>query len=78
MRVALLQLGFAGIYHMIELWEQNLKDDALGIKAYQAKFEGKDKPYGREEWDRLLGHCMTSLIRRHLNITCAHIPTYRP
>lgn len=26
-------------------------------EALEAKFDGKGKPYGREEFDRLLGHC---------------------
>src|SRR5277367_2391118 len=60
MRMALLQLGFADVYHMIELIEENPKDDDLWVEAYQAKFEGKGKKWGRKEWDALLGHCMAS------------------
>lgn len=62
MRMALLQLGFADVYHMAELWVENPKDDALWVEAYQAKFEGKGKKWGRKEWDALLGHCMASLL----------------
>jgi hypothetical protein len=27
----------------------------MWIEAIEAKFHGKGKPYGREEWDQLLG-----------------------
>ena len=34
----------------------NLKDDKLWLDALAAKYEG-GKPFGKEEWDWLLGHC---------------------
>lgn len=46
---------------MIEVIEENPKDDDLWVEAFQAKFEGKGKKWGRKEWDALLGHCMVSL-----------------
>lgn len=30
----------------------------MWIDALRAKFENKGTPFGTEEWDRLLGHCM--------------------
>ncbi|KAL6717844.1 hypothetical protein ACLMJK_003929 [Lecanora helva] len=34
----------------------NMKDDQLWLDAIEAKFEG-GKPFGKKDWDRLLGHC---------------------
>lgn len=36
---------------------ENPRDSEMWLEAYKAKFEGKGKPYGREEFDKLLGHC---------------------
>jgi hypothetical protein len=36
---------------------ENPLDNKYWLAALQAKFEGKGKPYGRAEFDRLLGHC---------------------
>jgi hypothetical protein len=58
MRAALIQLGFSDCYHMLSIIEENPKDSEMWVKAFQAKFEGKGKTFGREEWDQLLGHCM--------------------
>jgi hypothetical protein len=29
----------------------------MWMEAIEAKFDGKGKPYGRAEFDKLLGHC---------------------
>lgn len=36
----------------------NPRDVEMWLDAYCAKFQGQGKPFGREEFDRLLGHCM--------------------
>ncbi len=61
MRAALLQLGFNDCYHMLSIMDENPKDADMWVEAFEAKFEGKGKPYGKEEWDKLLGHCMVCL-----------------
>lgn len=33
-------------------------DNDMWLDAYRAKFEHTGKPFGREEFDKLLGHCM--------------------
>jgi hypothetical protein len=38
--------------------KENPKDAKLWVEAFDAKFEGKGKPWGREEFDQVLGHCM--------------------
>lgn len=51
--VALSQLGYPGVYHMRDVVAN--PDHALHWrKAFVAKFE-EGKPWGREEWDQLLG-----------------------
>lgn len=32
----------------------------MWIEALEAKYEGKGKPFGRTEWDQLLGHCQAT------------------
>jgi hypothetical protein len=59
-------LGFDDTYHMIEMLEENPPDGEMWLEAYKAKFEGIGKPYGREEWDKLLGHCMVRSPSYHL------------
>jgi len=51
-------LGFDDCYHMLSIMGENPKDADMWVEAFEAKFEGKGKPYDREDWDRLLGHCM--------------------
>ena len=35
----------------------NPRDNELWVRAFEAKFEGKGKPFGRTEFDQLFGHC---------------------
>ncbi len=55
-------LGFSDVYHMVEMIRENPRDGDMWLEAYEAKVDGKGKPYGREEWDKLLGHCMVTLL----------------
>lgn len=43
---------------MASIVEDNPKDMEMWIQAFEAKFEGKGKPFTRDDWDQLLGHCM--------------------
>lgn len=56
MRAALRQLGYNDVYHMVSVFE-NPQDAIMWAEAYDAKYYGKGKPYGREEFDMLMGHC---------------------
>ncbi|KAF2141672.1 uncharacterized protein K452DRAFT_228059 [Aplosporella prunicola CBS 121167] len=56
MVTAFEKLGYEGVYHMISCFE-NPYDCDMWREAADAKWFGKGKPYGREEWDQLLGHC---------------------
>jgi hypothetical protein len=63
-RAALFDLGYADVYHMTSVLLQNPPDSKMWIEAYEAKFEGKGRPFTRDDWDQLLGHCMVSF--KHL------------
>ena len=56
MRTALEQLGFSDTYHMKSVHE-NPPDIEFWRQAFLAKFKGQGKPFGKEQWDQLLGHC---------------------
>lgn len=56
MRTALEQLGFSDTYHMKSVYE-NPPDIELWRQAFLAKFKGQGKPFEKEQWDQLLGHC---------------------
>jgi Sulfotransferase domain len=47
---------------MMEMESENQRDAEMWLEAFEAKFEGKGKPYGREEFDKLLGHCAVSCV----------------
>ncbi|KAJ7457728.1 P-loop containing nucleoside triphosphate hydrolase protein [Mycena latifolia] len=56
MQVALETLGYKDTHHMVTVAANPLEAD-MWNEAINAKFFGKGKPYEREEWDQLLGHC---------------------
>jgi Sulfotransferase domain len=62
LRFALFDLGYSDVYHYSHIYE-NPKDAELWLEAFQAKYQGKGKPYGRREWDALLGHWMVRWSR---------------
>ncbi|KAJ7334164.1 hypothetical protein DFH08DRAFT_916313 [Mycena albidolilacea] len=56
MREALETLGYRETHHMQSVLRNPAEVD-MWRDAINAKFFGKGKPYGREEWDQLLGQC---------------------
>ena len=46
-------LGYEPIYHMREVKKNGHVEN--WVKAFEVKFEGKGKPFGREEFDEFLG-----------------------
>jgi hypothetical protein len=50
---ALIEVGISPIYHMREVGKN--KHQAFWIEALEAKYEGKGQPYGREQFDKILG-----------------------
>nr|WFQ81638.1 hypothetical protein [Coleophoma empetri]WOZ30812.1 McfS [Coleophoma empetri] len=60
LRAALFELGLDDVYHMCSVTEENPLDSKLWKEAFDAKYEGIGKPYGRAEFDALLGHCMAT------------------
>ncbi|TVY82196.1 hypothetical protein LSUE1_G002217 [Lachnellula suecica] len=57
-RHALKMLGYNDVYHMESIVKDNPRDEDMWVEAMEAKYENKGKPYTREDWDKLLGHCM--------------------
>ncbi|KAF8170845.1 hypothetical protein K438DRAFT_2024198 [Mycena galopus ATCC 62051] len=56
MRDALEILGYNAVHHMQSIFANPLQNE-MWAEAINAKFFGRRKPYGKEEWDQLLGHC---------------------
>ncbi|KAJ7062576.1 P-loop containing nucleoside triphosphate hydrolase protein [Mycena amicta] len=56
MHSALQILGYHDVHHMFNVLSNPLDAD-LWHEALEARFEGKGTPYGRAEWDQVLGHC---------------------
>ena len=56
MTIALQSLGYGEVYHMRSAYASE-RDVELWIKALEAKYEGRGPPFGREEWNLILGHC---------------------
>ncbi|KAF7187228.1 hypothetical protein HII31_11483 [Pseudocercospora fuligena] len=54
---ALRMLGIHEFYHGWQSLLNNPRDNEMWNEAIEAKYEGKGQKYGREEWDKLLGHC---------------------
>jgi hypothetical protein len=57
LRQALIQLGYKDCYHFASTLQENPRDAEMWIEALKAKFKGIGEPYGKEQWDALLGHC---------------------
>ncbi|KAJ7159252.1 P-loop containing nucleoside triphosphate hydrolase protein [Mycena crocata] len=56
MLAALELLGYINVHHMTCVFANPPEAD-MWTEAINAKFFGNGKPYGRAEWDQLLGHC---------------------
>ncbi|KAJ6514059.1 NAD dependent epimerase [Mycena vulgaris] len=56
MVAALEMLGYADVHHMHSVFANPPEAD-MWTQAINARFFGRGKPCGREEWGQLLGHC---------------------
>ncbi|KAJ7051011.1 P-loop containing nucleoside triphosphate hydrolase protein [Mycena amicta] len=65
MRAALEKLGYNEVNHGFKV-SANPYDRAMWDEALDAKFLGKGQPFGKNEWDELLGHCMAVADMPHL------------
>lgn len=50
-------MGFEGTYHGYEACLENPRDCKLWLEGLRAKFDRVGKPFDRDEFDQLLGHC---------------------
>lgn len=57
MRAAMQQLGYVDTYHMMSCSIENPPDALFWMDALRAKYDGVGKPFEREDWDQLMGHC---------------------
>ncbi|CAI7590793.1 unnamed protein product [Penicillium bialowiezense] len=57
LRAALQILGYDQTYHGYAAHFENPRDCIMWLQAFGAKFDGIGTPFGREEFDQLLGHC---------------------
>jgi hypothetical protein len=55
------KLGYTP-YHTMEAYYHPRRDFPLWEEALKAKFLGEGKPYGREEFDKLLGNFDVSIV----------------
>ncbi|KAI9148056.1 hypothetical protein HJFPF1_11878 [Paramyrothecium foliicola] len=56
MRAAMKQMGYVDTYHMMNCSIENPPDALMWMDALTAKYDGKGKPFTREDWDQLLGN----------------------
>jgi hypothetical protein len=57
LKQALKSLGYNDVYHGYSTTLENARDCQIWLDACNAKFKAKGKPFGRDEFDQLLGHC---------------------
>ncbi|KAL9110635.1 MAG: hypothetical protein Q9227_004812 [Pyrenula ochraceoflavens] len=57
-RQALRDIGYRDVYHASVIYGENPADVDMWIEAFEGKFDGTRKRFGRNEWDQLLGNCM--------------------
>ncbi|KAL4805359.1 P-loop containing nucleoside triphosphate hydrolase protein [Aspergillus unguis] len=58
---ALMRLGYNETYHGYTGLYANPRDCEMWAAAMRAKFDGVGKPFGRKEFDQLLGNCQAVL-----------------
>ncbi len=57
LRRALKLVGINDVYHGFPAFFENPRDCEMWYEAHRNKFENGGKPFGRDEFDKLLGHC---------------------
>ncbi|KAJ6554554.1 P-loop containing nucleoside triphosphate hydrolase protein [Mycena capillaripes] len=65
MCIALEKLGYNETNHGLTVSTSPLEME-MWVEAINAKFFMKGKPYGRAEWDQLLGHCVAVTDMPHI------------
>ncbi|KAJ6549245.1 hypothetical protein DFH09DRAFT_1169375 [Mycena vulgaris] len=65
LKIALETLGYVRTNHGFSVFSR-LEEINMWIQAIKAKFFGEGTPYGREEWDRLLGDCQAIADMPHI------------
>ncbi|MCJ1441086.1 MAG: hypothetical protein MMC23_001572 [Stictis urceolatum] len=58
LREALIELGYYDVYHYAAVLQVSPKDAEMWNEAFEGKFGSGKKQYAKEDWDKLVGHCM--------------------
>ncbi|KAJ6595806.1 P-loop containing nucleoside triphosphate hydrolase protein [Mycena vulgaris] len=66
LKIALETLGYVRTNHGFDIPLCSPPEIYMWIAAVRAKFYGEGTPYGREEWDRLLGNCQAITDAPHI------------
>ena len=53
----MIDLGYTDCYHFAALMYDNPRDAEMWLEALRAKYLGHGRPFQRQDWDQLLGHC---------------------
>ena len=56
MTLALQDSGYGEVYHMRSV-NASERDVELWKEALEAKYQGREAPFGSGQWDSVLGHC---------------------
>lgn len=64
---ALRILGYHEAYHGYQAMITNPRDCAMWLTGLRAKYDGIGKPFGRAQFDQLLGHCQVAILMSSLD-----------
>ncbi|KAJ7485339.1 P-loop containing nucleoside triphosphate hydrolase protein [Mycena latifolia] len=73
---ALETLGYVRTSHAFSVYASGPAVMDMWIAAIRAKFYGEGTPYGREEWDQLLGDCQAVTASPHVLFAAELIAAY--
>ncbi|KAJ6595783.1 hypothetical protein DFH09DRAFT_1135632 [Mycena vulgaris] len=77
MKIALETLGYVRTNHGFDVDRSKPAELDMWNAAIRAKFYGGGTPYGREEWDRLLGNCQAVSDAPHILFAKVLIAAYQ-
>ena len=65
LREALIELGYYDVYHYAAVLQVSPKDAEMWNEAFEGKFGSGKKQYAKEDWDKLVGHCMVTYYHKY-------------
>ncbi|KAJ7485329.1 P-loop containing nucleoside triphosphate hydrolase protein [Mycena latifolia] len=76
LKIALETLGYVRTSHAYSVFTSGPAVIDMWTAAISAKFYGQGTPYGREEWDQLLGDCQAVTASPHILFAAELIAAY--